>query len=81
MPQADLPHDFRAALDLSTWTETRGFGSVDAVICPHCEAQHPPRAIVADGVLICSACRRFMKVKIADSPMGRAYMTWPWPAT
>lgn len=65
-----------ATLDLDTWTETAGAGSVDAVICPHCQAkyapgQYPPR----DGHFDCELCRQRFAVRVIDTPMGRAYMT------
>lgn len=62
-------------LDLGTWTETAGCGSVDQVICPHCQSRFPATALRGLGLYHCGKCRRPFNVTTAETPLGRAYLT------
>lgn len=62
-------------LDLDTWTETKGSGSIDSVICPHCGQRFSPHATGGPGLHQCAGCGRPFMVAITETPVGVAYVT------
>jgi phage terminase large subunit GpA-like protein len=90
MSQPTLPPatTIAEALDLSTWDEEQGCGSLDGPRCPHCGKAVPITACVPEGVpeplgkwnADCPHCDKVFAWQIVRSPLGKAWMTWQRPA-
>lgn len=72
-------NEFLEVLDFDSWTETSGFGSIEAIICPHCRAPFDCAGELADGIHRCAQCEELMVVRRMDSPLGQAWLTLAVP--
>lgn len=65
----------RDALDLSTWKQIQGYGSIHGPICPYCGKQLPPPKVRPNGVACCTNCDKTFRWTLQPSPMGPAFFT------
>lgn len=68
--------EIKKALDLANWSEDRGFTSVNAPICPHCESKLDPNTLASKGTALCVRCRKRFHWRMVRTPLGMGWMTW-----
>jgi hypothetical protein len=64
------------------WTETKGFSSMDGIICPYCPhlyAQPKPIAPLAPFRFTCIACKKTFEVRVVKLPVGLGWMSQAEP--
>lgn len=79
-----MSDQIKSALDLSTWDEQRGFGSIKGPICPHCATLQNRNAhrtqflgpVGKADMAICEACGKEYHWRHGPGPMGWQWDTW-----
>jgi uncharacterized protein (UPF0212 family) len=65
-----------SVLDLSTWSESRGFIDIDGPKCPECKFDCIAHIRGCDaGVAVCPQCGLKFSWKFIETPLGRAWAT------
>ena len=65
----------RDAIDLSTWEEAVGYGSIHGPICPYCGEVFPTAYCFPSGLALCPHCAGRFAWRSIESPAGQAWIT------